>query len=71
MNRYKQREDPSPLSGVAYIRFSSDMQSDSFSLDAQLRQITVPFNHSGISPVVSCGLIIAKNGGIGNKALGQ
>jgi hypothetical protein len=39
MNRYKQREDSSPLPGAAYIRFSSEMQSDSFSLDAQLRQI--------------------------------
>jgi len=39
MNRYKQREDSSPLAGAAYIRFSSEMQSDSFSLDAQLRQI--------------------------------
>lgn len=39
MNRYKKREDSSPLPGAAYIRFSSEMQSDSFSLDAQLRQI--------------------------------
>ena len=39
MNPYKQREDSSPLPGAAYIRFSSEMQSDSFSLDAQLRQI--------------------------------
>jgi len=39
MNRYKQREDSPPLPGAAYIRFSSEMQSDSFSLDAQLRQI--------------------------------
>jgi site-specific DNA recombinase len=39
MNRYKQREDSSPLSGAAYIRYSAKIQSDSFSLDAQLRQI--------------------------------
>ena len=40
MNPYKQREDSSfPTPGAAYIRFSSEMQSDSFSLDAQLRQI--------------------------------
>jgi hypothetical protein len=39
MNRYKQREDSSPLPGAAYIRVSSEMQSDSFSLDAQLSQI--------------------------------
>jgi site-specific DNA recombinase len=28
-----------PIPGAAYIRYSSEMQSDSFSLDAQLRQI--------------------------------
>ena len=28
-----------PISGAAYIRYSSEMQSDSFSLDAQLWQI--------------------------------
>ena len=39
MNPYKQREDATPIPGAAYIRFSSEMQSDSFSLDAQLRQI--------------------------------
>lgn len=39
MNRFKQGEGSSPLPGAAYIRFSSEMQSDSFSLDAQLRQI--------------------------------
>ena len=37
MNRYKKREDSSPIPGEAYIRYSSEMQSDSFSLDAQLR----------------------------------
>ena len=40
MNQFKQREDSSsPIPGAAYIRFSSEMQSNSFSLDAQLRQI--------------------------------
>ncbi len=39
MNSLKKREDSTPLPGAAYIRFSSDMQSDSFSLDALLRQI--------------------------------
>ncbi len=39
MNRYKQRVTSNPLRGAAYIRYSSEMQNDSFSLDAQLRQI--------------------------------
>ncbi len=39
MNRYNKNETSLPLSGAAYIRYSSEMQSDSFSLDAQLRQI--------------------------------
>ena len=39
MNNYKKRDDSPPKTGAAYIRFSSDQQSDSFSLDAQLRQI--------------------------------
>jgi site-specific DNA recombinase len=39
MNRYIKNEETSPLPGAAYIRYSSEMQSDSFSLDAQLRQI--------------------------------
>jgi site-specific DNA recombinase len=39
MNRYSKKEDSSPLPGAAYIRYSSEMQSDSFSLDARLRQI--------------------------------
>jgi hypothetical protein len=39
MNRYKLREDSSPLPGAAYIRFSSKRQRDSFSLNAQFRQI--------------------------------
>ncbi len=48
MNRYKQREDSSPLPGAAYIRFSSEMQSDSFSLDAQLRQIKEQAERDGV-----------------------
>ena len=39
MTRYKQRDTSNPLRGAAYIRYSSEMQNDSFSLDAQLRQI--------------------------------
>ena len=39
MNRYSNKGETSPLPGAAYIRYSSEMQSDSFSLDAQLRQI--------------------------------
>ncbi|MCL4562945.1 MAG: recombinase family protein [Chloroflexi bacterium] len=39
MTRFKQREPSNPLRGAAYIRCSSEMQNDSFSLDAQLRQI--------------------------------
>ena len=39
MTRYKQRDSSNPLRGAAYIRYSSEMQNDSFSLDAQLRQI--------------------------------
>src|SRR4030067_1227781 len=48
MNRYKQREDSSPLPGAAYIRFSSEMQGDSFSLDAQLRQIKEQAERDGV-----------------------
>jgi site-specific DNA recombinase len=39
MNRTNQLETSPPIPGAAYIRYSSEMQSDSFSLDAQLRQI--------------------------------
>ena len=39
MNRNNQSETSLPIPGAAYIRYSSEMQSDSFSLDAQLRQI--------------------------------
>lgn len=51
MDRYKQREDSSPLPGAAYIRFSSEMQSDSFSLDAQLRQIKEQAERDGVEVV--------------------
>ena len=39
MNRTNQLETSLSIPGAAYIRYSSEMQSDSFSLDAQLRQI--------------------------------
>ena len=39
MNRTNPSETAPPIPGAAYIRYSSEMQSDSFSLDAQLRQI--------------------------------
>lgn len=48
MNRCKQREDSTPLPGAAYIRYSSEMQSDSFSLDAQLRQIKEQAERDGV-----------------------
>ena len=51
MNRYSKREDSSPVSGAAYIRFSSEMQSDSFSLDAQLRQIKEQAERDGVNIV--------------------
>jgi hypothetical protein len=51
MNRYKQREDSSPIPGAAYIRYSSEMQSDSFSLDAQLRQIKEQAEHDSVDIV--------------------
>ena len=51
MNRNKPREDSSPLPGAAYIRFSSEMQSDSFSLDAQLRQIKEQAERDGVEIV--------------------
>ncbi len=49
MNRYIKKEDTSPLLGAAYIRYSSEMQSDSFSLDAQLRQIKEQAERDGVS----------------------
>ncbi len=51
MNRYSKREDSSPVSGAAYIRYSSEMQSDSFSLDAQLRQINEQAERDGVNVV--------------------
>jgi site-specific DNA recombinase len=51
MNRNKPREDSSPLPGAAYIRFSSEMQNDSFSLDAQLRQIKEQAERDGVEIV--------------------
>ena len=51
MNRNKPREDTPPLPGAAYIRFSSEMQSDSFSLDAQLRQIKEQAERDGVEIV--------------------
>ncbi len=48
MSRYKSREDSACLPGAAYIRFSSEMQSDSFSLDAQLRQIKEQAERDGV-----------------------
>ena len=51
MNRYSKKEDSSPLPGAAYIRYSSEMQSDSFSLDAQLRQIKEQAERDGVEIV--------------------
>lgn len=51
MNRYDKKEDSSPVSGAAYIRYSSEMQSDSFSLDAQLRQIKEQAERDGVNIV--------------------
>jgi DNA invertase Pin-like site-specific DNA recombinase len=51
MNRYKPRDDTSPIPGAAYIRFSSELQSDSFSLDAQLRQIKEQAERDGVEIV--------------------
>jgi len=39
------------MDGAAYIRFSSEMQSDSFSLDAQLRQIKEQAERDGVNIV--------------------
>jgi len=51
MNRTIQRDNSLPLPGAAYIRFSSEMQSDSFSLDAQLRQIKEQAERDGVEIV--------------------
>ena len=51
MDRFKQRGLSSPLLGAAYIRYSSEMQNDSFSLDAQLRQIKEQAERDGVEIV--------------------
>src|SRR4030066_427465 len=51
MNRYSNKDETSPLPGAAYIRYSSEMQSDSFSLDAQLRQIREQADRDGVEIV--------------------
>ena len=40
------------IPGAAYIRYSSSMQDDSFSLDAQLRQIKARAERDGVEIVV-------------------
>ncbi len=51
MNRTNQSETSLPIPGAAYIRYSSEMQSDSFSLDAQLRQIREQAERDGVEIV--------------------
>jgi len=51
MNRNNQSETSLPIPGAAYIRYSSEMQSDSFSLDAQLRQIREQAERDGVEIV--------------------
>lgn len=51
MNRTNQPETSPPIPGAAYIRYSSEMQSDSFSLDAQLRQIKEQAGRDGVEIV--------------------
>jgi DNA invertase Pin-like site-specific DNA recombinase len=51
MNRTNQLETSPSIPGAAYIRFSSEMQSDSFSLDAQLRQIKEQAERDGVEIV--------------------
>lgn len=51
MNQNNQLETSPPIPGAAYIRFSSEMQSDSFSLDAQLRQIKEQAERDGVEIV--------------------
>jgi DNA invertase Pin-like site-specific DNA recombinase len=51
MNRTNQPETSPPIPGAAYIRYSSEMQSDSFSLDAQLRQIKEQAERDGVEIV--------------------
>lgn len=51
MNQTNQSETSPPIPGAAYIRYSSEMQSDSFSLDAQLRQINEQAERDGVEIV--------------------
>jgi site-specific DNA recombinase len=51
MDRFKQKGLSHPLLGAAYIRYSSEMQNDSFSLDAQLRQIKEQAERDGVEIV--------------------
>jgi site-specific DNA recombinase len=48
MNRNNLSSTTGPIAGAAYIRYSSVLQSDSFSLDAQLRQINEQAERDGI-----------------------
>ena len=51
MNRNNQLDTSPPIPGAAYIRYSSEMQSDSFSLDAQLSQIKEQAERDGVEIV--------------------
>jgi DNA invertase Pin-like site-specific DNA recombinase len=51
MNLTNQPEASPWIPGAAYIRYSSEMQSDSFSLDAQLRQIKEQAERDGVEIV--------------------
>ena len=51
MKRFNQRDTSHPLLGAAYIRYSSEMQNDSFSLDAQLRQIKEQAERDGVEVI--------------------
>jgi site-specific DNA recombinase len=51
MNRNNHLETSPLIPGAAYIRYSSEMQSDSFSLDAQLRQIKEQAERDGVEIV--------------------
>lgn len=51
MNQFNYREPSHPSRGAAYIRYSSELQNDSFSLDAQLRQIKEQAERDGVEIV--------------------
>lgn len=51
MKRFNQSDTSHPLRGAAYIRYSSEMQNDSFSLDAQLRQIKEQAERDGVDVI--------------------